>query len=52
MASKRNMVSFDRPKLERLKKAKAKAEKEGRDTFIFDGDEYVVIVAGRSCSKI
>lgn len=42
-------VNFDRPKLERLKKALADAKAGGakrHDVFTFEGEQYVVAYAG------
>jgi hypothetical protein len=39
------MINWDRPKLERFKKAYEKAIVDGarpNDTFVFDGNEFVV----------
>lgn len=38
-------VSFDRPTLERFKQRVRTAIGLGQDTFLFDGDEYVVSYA-------
>jgi hypothetical protein len=40
-----NKVEFDRPKLERLKKAIKAAEIAGADTFTFEGHDYLVSYA-------
>jgi precorrin-3B methylase len=41
----KKMISFDRPRLNNLKKAYSAAQTEGKgkdDTFVFDGDTYVL----------
>ncbi|HYE68811.1 MAG TPA: hypothetical protein VEA58_09385 [Anaerovoracaceae bacterium] len=37
-----NFVTFDKPKLERLKKVYQKAVEDKKESFIFEGNEYVV----------
>jgi len=40
-----NIVTFDKPKLTRFKKAIKKAEAAKQETFVFDGSEYLVTYA-------
>jgi hypothetical protein len=40
--SEREMVTFDRPKLERLKSAYQKALEAKKEIFLFEGKEYFV----------
>ena len=39
------MIAWDRPMLERLKKALDVAVVTGKDTFMFEGNEFVVAYA-------
>lgn len=41
----RTTVKFDRPMLERLKKAKQEAEQAGQQQFTFEGNDYLVAYA-------
>lgn len=42
MADEQKMISWTKPMLERFRKAYQKAVADNADTFMFDGNEFVV----------
>jgi hypothetical protein len=45
MSDERKMINWTRPMLERFKKEYQKAVAAKKDTFVFDGNEFVVSYA-------